>query len=142
MEDLISLVYVSSAVRPLKEEEIVNILRASRKNNEGRGITGMLLYKGGNFMQVLEGTDGQVTGLLEKVGKDSRHRGVLQLAKKKIHERAFVNWSMAFQDLDTLDAGKEDAYSPFLTTSLLDDRFRSQPEACYKLLMCFKNGMR
>ncbi len=142
MENLTSLVYVSSAVRHLAEEEIVDILRASRKNNEGQAITGMLLYKGGNFMQVLEGPEDTVTGLLQKVSKDARHRGVLQMAKKKIDQRSFADWSMAFQNLDGVDGSKEEAYSPFLATSLLDDRFRSQPDACYKLLMCFKNGMR
>lgn len=51
MDNLISLVCVSSAVRPLRDEEIVDILRVSRRNNEKLDITGMLLYKAGNFVR-------------------------------------------------------------------------------------------
>jgi hypothetical protein len=142
MKNLISLVYVSSAVGSLADEEILDILHASRTNNERLGITGMLLYKGGNFMQVLEGPDDSVGTLLRKVERDGRHRGVLQLARKTIEKRSFADWSMAFQNLDSLNAVSHPAYSPFLSASLLDEQFRSRPEACYKLLLCFKDGMR
>jgi len=64
--ELVSLVYVSSSVRELDDSEILNILRTSQRNNERRNITGMLLYKDGNFLQVLEGTDRSVTELMER----------------------------------------------------------------------------
>lgn len=142
MENLISHVYASSAVGSLAYQEILDILHDSRENNQRLGITGMLLYKGGNFMQVLEGPEASVGALLQKVERDRRHRGVLHLAKKPIEQRSFTDWSMAFQNLDSLNPATHPGYSPFLSTSLLDSQFRSQPEACYKLLLCFKTGMR
>lgn len=93
-------------------------------------------------MQVLEGPDDSVGALLHKIERDNRHRGVLRLAKKIIEQRSFADWSMAFQNLDSLNAVNHPAYSPFLSTSLLDSQFRSQPDACYKLLLSFKAGMR
>ena len=48
-------VYVSSAVDLFSDEELLKLLDVSRKNNQALDVTGMLLYKGGNFMQFLEG---------------------------------------------------------------------------------------
>ncbi|MDQ2842373.1 MAG: BLUF domain-containing protein, partial [Acidobacteriota bacterium] len=53
-DSILSTVYISSA-RLQREDEIVDILRVSRKNNEQAGLTGLLAYKDGNFLQILEG---------------------------------------------------------------------------------------
>jgi Sensors of blue-light using FAD. len=45
------LVYVSSATRPFSREDLRVLLETCRKNNAELGVTGMLLYKDGNFMQ-------------------------------------------------------------------------------------------
>ena len=50
VEQLAAAVYVSSAVRPLTEDEILDILLVARQNNERLGVTGMLLYRDGNFL--------------------------------------------------------------------------------------------
>ena len=55
VQQLVSLIYVSSGVRVLTDAEIFEILTQSRRNNERCGITGLLLYRDGNLMQVLEG---------------------------------------------------------------------------------------
>ncbi len=50
------LVYVSSATRPFFREDLRVLLETCRKNNAELGVKGMLLYKDGNFTQVLKGT--------------------------------------------------------------------------------------
>ncbi len=102
----------------------------------------MLLYKDGNFLQVLEGSDTSVTELMETVERDNRHRGVLVLTKKPIQERQFPNWSMAFKNLGALSDEDKVAFSPFLSGSFLDEDFRRKPERCYKLLLHFKESIR
>jgi hypothetical protein len=52
---MIYLVYVSSAVKPFLSSELVDLLSKSHVYNTEVGITGMLLYKDGNFMQTIEG---------------------------------------------------------------------------------------
>jgi len=52
---LYSLVYVSSAVTFFSSAELVTLLEKSRANNTRLGISGLLLYKDGNTMQLLEG---------------------------------------------------------------------------------------
>ncbi len=139
---LVSLVYASSSRRKLEDGEILEILRTSQRNNSRRDITGMLLFKDGNFLQVLEGSEAAVTELMETVERDPRHRGLIVLTKKPVTERQFPNWSMAFKDLGALSDQDKAAFSPFLAHSFLDEEFRRRPDRCYKLLLHFKQNIR
>ena len=140
-EQLSSIVYISSG-RTQNLEEVREILRVSRINNTRLNITGMLAYKDGNFLQVLEGPESVLPSVVEMIERDNRHRGMIVLAKKSIKERLFPNWSMAFRDIKDLSPEEASFYSPFLDGSMLDEKFRSQPELCYKLLLTFKQSMR
>ena len=140
-EPLTSIVYVSSG-RSQHQANVMEILRVSRLNNTRLNITGMLAYKDGNFLQVLEGQDPILGRVIEKIGRDDRHSGMIVLAKTHIEKRLFPDWSMAFRELKDLPAEDASAYSPFMDGSMLDDKFRSRPELCYKLLLSFKQSMR
>ncbi|MBV9938606.1 MAG: BLUF domain-containing protein [Acidobacteriaceae bacterium] len=139
--NLISLVYVSSGTRHFERQEILDILQVSRKNNARLRITGILLYQDGNFMQVLEGAEQNLSELMCSIERDHRHRGVIVLLKKAISERLFPQWSMAFKDLSELPHEDAAAFSPFLRESVIDEQFRSRSEACYKLLLRFKTSL-
>lgn len=52
---LIHLIYVSTAREEFDETELARILDTAVRRNGERNVTGMLLYAGGTFMQVLEG---------------------------------------------------------------------------------------
>ncbi len=60
---MIYLVYVSSATKLFSEAELVELLRQARARNSHSGITGMLLYSNGNFIQVIEGEETIVLAL-------------------------------------------------------------------------------
>lgn len=75
---------------------MIDILRVSRQRNPGAGITGMLLFSGGKFFQVLEGEAGAVRQLFSEIKKDPRHRKVELLDEKEIEERDFPTWAMGF----------------------------------------------
>jgi hypothetical protein len=135
------LVYVSSAIVPFSPAELVDLLAKSRENNAKLGISGALLYKDGNFMQVLEGPAEQVQSLYAKIGRDPRHRGVLRLLEGTQPTRQFVDWSMAFRNLNAPEARTMQGYSEFLNTSLTGSEFVSDPTRCQKLLATFKKSM-
>lgn len=97
---MLSLVYVSSATRLFSDDDLKDLLRQSRDNNSRLDLTGMLLDKGGNFMQLLEGPDDALTALFAKIALDPRHRGVLELLRRPIEQREFSSWSMGFKSLD------------------------------------------
>jgi Sensors of blue-light using FAD len=132
------LTYVSSAVRLFSEPALEDLLTKSRQNNSSVGITGLPLYKDGNFMQCLEGPKEAVETLMEKVKRDPRHRGVIVL----LHEDAeseFSEWSMGFKRLDPNTAIEVPGYSEFLNLPLTSDQFRQHPSSSVKMLLCFKS---
>lgn len=136
------LAYVSSATVLFTDKELVELLEISRKNNALRGITGMLLYKDGNFMQFLEGPKQQVLQLVEKIKNDPRHRGIIVLLQEEHEQREFDGWAMAFKKLDSETALEVPGYSPFLDLPLTSEDFISHPSKSLQLLFSFKNSMR
>ena len=137
---LYSLIYASSAKVPFSEPELTTLLETARRNNTAIGVTGMLLYKGGNFMQALEGEEDTLEKLHEKIQRDPRHVGMLTLLKKEIDERQFPEWSMAFRNLADDALRKKAGYSEFLNTTLSGDEFSDFPSRAQKLLLNFKEN--
>jgi len=86
----------------MSKDEVKHILRASRRNNTGKGITGLLLYRDGSFAQFLEGPADLVDELYNKIERDTRHRGVIRVLRQPVTKRDFKEWSMAFRDLDMI----------------------------------------
>jgi hypothetical protein len=66
------IIYLSSGIKIFSDEEINDLLKVSRNNNEKNGITGLLLYSDGNFMQILEGEKEAVENTYKKIAK--RHK--------------------------------------------------------------------
>ncbi len=136
-----SLTYVSSTVCPFSENELADLLAVSRKNNARLGITGMLLYKDGNFMQVLEGEEEAVRVLYKKIGSDTRHRGEMILHKGSSDGRNFPDWKMGFRNLDSPESLSTPGYSEFLDAPLTGREFSNNPSRSQKLLLTFKRSM-
>lgn len=136
-----SLTYASSAVRLFSDGDLEVLLRQSRDYNAKASITGMLLYKDGNFMQVLEGPERAVRDLYEKIRADPRHRGEVLLHEGDLRERRFPGWSMAYRDLNAPAARDTPGYSDFLNTPLTGKEFSENPAQAQKLLLAFKKSM-
>ena len=99
--DLESIVYVSSAGKLLNFDDIENLLKPARLRNQEYGITGVLLYIGGNFMQYLEGPANSLDVIYRIIEEDDHHNGIIQISREAIEERQFSDWSMAFQTRNT-----------------------------------------
>ena len=136
-----SLVYVSSATALFSESELDDILLKSRENNARSSISGMLLYKDGNLMQVLEGEESAVRALYAKIMADDRHKGHMILWDGYNSARQFSDWSMAFRHLNRTEAVATPGYSEFLNTPLTDSVFATNPTVCQRLLSTFKKSM-
>ncbi len=90
---LVRLLYASRAV-DASAEAIESILAQSRQHNPATGITGILCYGGGVFLQAIEGGRSQVSELFSHIMADKRHRDVVLLHYEEIQERRFGGWSM------------------------------------------------
>jgi hypothetical protein len=142
VETLASAVYVSSAQRELSPSELTELLKETRENNKRRGITGMLLYRGGNFLQVIEGTESAIDALFVSLRRDKRHNGIIVIKRRQIEERQFGEWQMAFRDISSVDLNEMEGYSPFMEFSFTDNKFQANPDQCHKLLLRFKESTR
>ena len=139
---MLSLIYVSSSVREMDAEELLGILKVSRENNVAKDVTGLLLYKGGNFMQALEGPDDVVMALYEKIKKDPRHKDVSIISTEQIQKRQFPAWEMAFTNLDNPEIKNEPGYSQFLHDEFTAEVYRKNPLRAYIMLLTFRDNMR
>lgn len=137
-----SLLYLSSATRPINDNELLDILKVSRRNNQRVGVTGMLLYRGGNFIQVLEGPDDAVQETYDRIERDNRHADVMMVLNEKISERRFSEWSMGFQNVDRIAPEKLAGVSHFLHDESLAQDLMSHPSRASTFLLAFRELMR
>jgi hypothetical protein len=96
-QPLHQLVYVSSSRANWSEAELERLLTRARIHNGARGITGMLLYVGGNFIQALEGPETVVAPLMARIRADKRHWHVQRIVDRRVGMRDFTDWSMGFR---------------------------------------------
>ena len=91
---LVRCLYASRAAVPLQSNTLETILMQSRRNNPKHGITGLLFFANGIFVQVIEGGRQEISQLLAKIVRDERNSDVEILSLEEISERRFGNWTM------------------------------------------------
>ncbi|MEQ8410385.1 MAG: BLUF domain-containing protein [Erythrobacter sp.] len=99
--------YISTAPN-LSRGDVDSILEASARNNPERGITGLLLYNGRNFLQLIEGEESALVALMVRIGNDPRHTGVSILERRAIEQRACPGWAMKRVLIAESIAGRRD----------------------------------
>lgn len=99
--------YLSSAARPFEPPELSKLAEVSRKNNWAHGVTGMICYHDGNFLQFLEGGEIAVEKTFEIIRRDQRHLGILELFHAPIQKRLFLDWTMNFARSDQRSAEQQ-----------------------------------
>jgi hypothetical protein len=99
---LVRLLYASRAVDP-QPSVIESILAQSRQFNPSTGITGILVYGGGIFLQAIEGGREAVSDLYGHIQKDARHKQVVLLHYEEISERRFGGWTMGQVDVSRVN---------------------------------------
>lgn len=90
------LIYLSSSVGLLSGKDLHGILRSARQNNRDHGVSGLLMYHDGSFLQLLEGEATDVMTTFFRISCDRRHRGVMNLSDTEVEDRLFPDWSMGF----------------------------------------------
>ena len=101
---LVRLIYASRLVNPGSSDLTESILAQSRSHNPAMGITGILCYGGGIFLQALEGGRTQISDLYGHIQRDSRHKDVVLLHYEEISERRFAGWTMGQVNVERINA--------------------------------------
>jgi hypothetical protein len=104
MEDLIHVIYVSSAAPDISEHDTVKFLNDARKANRKNDVSGLMLYIGGCFLQLLEGEAAQVDSVCRAIFQDKRE--MRMLLREPIAEREFPEWTMGFEAVAPLEAAR------------------------------------
>ena len=89
-----SLTYTSLARLDLEASDLEAIHRTAREVNALEGITGLLIFNGTHFLQIVEGAPNAIDELLERLRRDQRHNGVEVRDEREVGERSFPDWSM------------------------------------------------
>jgi len=92
--------YTSTMRRPMSDPDLVDLLVTSRARNAERGVTGLLLYRGGRVLEMLEGEESVVRALYDRIRMDTRHDHVSNVWSSTASSRRFPDWTMGFEDLD------------------------------------------
>jgi hypothetical protein len=100
------LMYLSHTPHDVSDEQINNILIASRRNNMRDSITGLLIYHNQLFMQILEGDKNDVQRCYERVLNDPRHGSPSIIWEEEVADRSFPQWQMGFNWASELDERK------------------------------------
>ncbi|WP_198332135.1 BLUF domain-containing protein [Psychrobacter aquimaris] len=96
------IAYVSRA--PISDRSIrlptglSDIIRISRNKNLKSQITGIISYREGQYLQVLEGHDLEVDKLMSKIASDPRHEDLWVFLDVRVAKRSFPNWGVSVFD--------------------------------------------
>ncbi len=96
MTHLLSLVYVSSARVPMDAPTLEHLLHRARTRNQRDGLTGVLLYHDGSFIQYIEGPAQAVQQTYQRIAADPAHGNLIELLMEPIAARSFTRWDMGF----------------------------------------------
>ncbi len=134
---IFQLVYQSTATWQLTERELLEILEQSRANNARLQISGMLLYHGGHFLQLLEGSETEVRDRYAIIARDERHKWVSLVMTGPNAARDFPDWTMGFRDLgpeQTPAAG----WTDFLESTVLPTTLASAASYVRNIFLAFR----
>jgi len=89
-----SLTYTSLARLDLTAEDLEAIHRTAREVNALEGISGLLIFNGTHFLQIIEGAPQAIDDLVERLRRDPRHSGFEVRDERMVSARSFPDWSM------------------------------------------------
>ena len=95
---LMSFLYVSRVAPGLAEAKTVaSITRQARVHNAIAGITGVLVFDGESFAQLVEGIPPSIVDLHHRILRDERHRDVQTLWFGEAGvEREYPGWELGY----------------------------------------------
>lgn len=76
--------------------DLESLLVRARDFNCETGVTGVLVYREGMFLQCFEGEVAAMEATYARIRASSQHHGIVELLHAPMAERSFADWRMAF----------------------------------------------
>ena len=92
--ELKTIAYTSLARLDLTAQDLADIHASARRLNALDGITGLLVFNGKRFLQIIEGAESAIDDLVDRLRADPRHSAFEIRDERIVAERAFPDWSM------------------------------------------------
>jgi hypothetical protein len=89
-----TLTYTSRARLDLTDTDLSDIHQTARHLNALDGVTGLLLFDGARFLQIIEGAEAAIDNLVERLRMDRRHSAFEVRDERFVGQRSFEGWSM------------------------------------------------
>lgn len=99
-----TICYISDSTISHSRYDLRSLLRKAKLNNAKNQITGVLIHKSNNFLQVLEGEGKTVDTLFSKISVDDRHKNIFKIIETNIDERYFEDYKFGFTVIKTQKA--------------------------------------
>jgi hypothetical protein len=119
--DLKSLTYTSLAKLDLSAGELEAIHRTARDLNALEGVTGLLVFNGTRFLQIIEGSEAAIDELLVRLRRDRRHSALEIRDERTIDQRSFPEWSMELVRVSTDQSVAKETITTRIPASVSND---------------------
>ncbi len=107
---LYNIVYSSRAAPGVDAADVQRIVATARRHNPRNGISGLLVFGSGVFLQWLEGPRDRVRDLMARLHADARHDTLVVISEtEECRERLFPDWDMELVSADDIHAVLLDA---------------------------------
>lgn len=133
------VVFLSIAARPMSEAALADYVTESRFTNSRYGITGVVLFKAGSFLQALEGPDEGVLEVYRQLGSDARHARVTLISEKFISERQYTSTHVMLYNLDQLQSSGTPSVRSFARVPLTMGLLCDNPSRAHQLLLALRS---
>ena len=131
---LTTLIYRSQLNPSCKSLSLHSLVEKAKHSNAALNVTGILLFNGVDFLQILEGSEEVIETLFAKIRRDKRHDSVVELMRDYGPRRRFENVGMLLFDL-RIDTPKS-VLTSVLRYSKLDSYLAAQ-DRVFKFIQSF-----
>ncbi|MEM1174649.1 MAG: BLUF domain-containing protein [Pseudomonadota bacterium] len=103
---MLGIVYVSEAQMYFDNMSLESLAADAAARNFELSITGYLYFEKDRFVQYVEGDEAVVSGLMEGIRGDVRHRILHEVTEEDIGKRRFPSWHMRYLSRQELESIK------------------------------------
>ena len=134
--DVYALIYTSRAKSAISDDELLKILKVSRKNNTIANITGVLLYRNQHFIQLLEGPEEAVNRIYDTIKQDERHHHIQLVYSGSKENRQYEGWTMGFVHMEQYQLGA--GFNDFIDQYLVKEHLVEAGDSLYHFVGTLK----
>ena len=128
------VIYCSQAAFDMSPDELTGLLTVARRHNTEAKLSGMLLYCGQSFLQLLEGDSAALDPTYARILADDRHRNVRLLSDTETATRMFPDWTMGFSPLSDDSVKQLEGFNDFFRGHTGRERLKYADSESHQLL--------